>query len=52
MPSTNVARVRFPQSASYVVEFVGSLIYSALKGFFPGTLVFPSHQKPTFDLIC
>jgi len=25
--------------------------YSALRGFSPGTLVFPSHQKPTFDLL-
>ena len=33
------------------VEFVGSLLYSAPRGFSPGTPVFPSHQKPTFDLI-
>ena len=26
------------------------LLYSALRGFCPGTPVFPSHQKPTFDL--
>ena len=28
------------------------VLYSALRGFSPGTPVFPSHQKPTFDLIC
>ena len=27
------------------------VLYSALRGFSPGTLVFPSPQKPTFDLI-
>ena len=27
------------------------VLYSALRGFSPGTPVFPSHQKPTFDLI-
>ena len=29
------------------------VLYSAMRGFSPGTLVFPSHQKPTlnFDLI-
>ena len=27
------------------------LLYSAMRGFPPGTPVFPSHQKPTFDLI-
>ena len=32
-------------------EFVGSLL-SAPRGFSLGTLVFPSPQKPTFDLIC
>ena len=26
------------------------VLYSAMRGFSPGTLVFPSHQKPTFDL--
>ena len=26
------------------------ILYSAPSGFFPGTPVFPSHQKPTFDL--
>ena len=28
-----------------------SVLYSAPKGFSRGTLVFPSHEKPTFDLI-
>ena len=28
------------------------VLYSAMRGFSPGTPVFPSHQKPTFDLIC
>ena len=28
------------------------VLYSAPRGVFPGTLVFPSPQKPTFDLIC
>ena len=28
------------------------VLYSALRGFSPDTPVFPSHQKPTFDLIC
>ena len=27
------------------------VLYSAMRGFGPGTPVFPSHQKPTFDLI-
>ena len=27
------------------------VLYSAMRGFSPGTLVFPSHQKPTFDFI-
>ena len=27
------------------------VLYSAIRGFSPGTPVFPSHQKPTFDLI-
>ena len=27
------------------------VLYSAPRGFSPGTPVFPSHQKPTFDLI-
>ena len=26
------------------------VLYSALRGFSPGTPVFPSRQKPTFDL--
>ena len=28
------------------------VLYSAMRGFLPGTPVFPSHQKPAFDLIC
>ena len=28
------------------------VLYSAMRGFSPGTPVFPSPQKPTFDLIC
>ena len=28
------------------------VLYSAMRGFSPGTSVFPSHQKQTFDLIC
>ena len=27
------------------------VLYSAMRGFSLGTPVFPSHQKPTFDLI-
>ena len=27
------------------------VLYSAMRGFPPDTPVFPSHQKPTFDLI-
>ena len=27
------------------------VLYSPMRGFSPGTPVFPSHQKPTFDLI-
>ena len=28
------------------------VLYSAMRGFPTGTPVFPSHQKPAFDLIC
>ena len=28
------------------------VLYSAMRGFPPGTPVFPSHQKPAFHLIC
>ena len=28
------------------------VLYSAMRDFPPGTPVFPSHQKPAFDLIC
>ena len=34
------------------IEFVGSLLCSPARGFLPGTLVFPSHQKQAFDSIC
>ena len=27
------------------------VLYFAMRGFSPGTPVFPSHQKPTFDFI-
>ena len=27
------------------------VLYSAMRGFPPGTPVFPCHEKPTFDLI-
>ena len=28
------------------------VLYSALRGFSPGTPVFPSTQNPTFNLVC
>ena len=40
-------------SAPGVIRGLSLLVlYSALRDFPPGTPVFPSHQKPTFDLIC
>ena len=44
LPSTNVAGVRFPHPVSYVdwVFWFSNLLWE----------VFPSHKKPTFDLIC
>ena len=40
-------------SAPGVIRGLSLLVlYSAMRGFPPGTPVFPSHQKPTFDLIC
>jgi len=50
LPSTNVARVRFPHLASNVdwVCWFSTLLWEV---FPPGTPVIPSHQKPTFDLI-
>ena len=40
-------------SAPGVICWLSLLVlYSAMRGFPPGTPVFPSHQKPTFDLIC
>ena len=49
-PPTNVARVRFPDPASYVgwVCWFSTL----LREVFSGCSGFPSPQKPTFDLIC
>ena len=43
-----------PGSISAVAVTCGSsllVLYSAMGGFSPGTPVFPSHQKPTFDFI-
>ena len=43
-----------PGSISALAVTCGSsllVLYSAMRGFSPGTPVFPSHQKPTFDLI-
>ena len=38
-------------SAPGVISGLSLLVlYSAMRGFSPGTLVFLSHQKPTFDL--
>ena len=51
-PSTNVAQVRFPDSASIISGLSLLVLCSAPRGFSPGTPVFPSPQKPTFDLIC
>ena len=40
-------------SAPGVIRGLSLLVlYSAMRGFPLGTPVFPSHQKPTFDLIC
>ena len=40
-------------SAPGVIRGLSLLVlYSAMRGFPPGTPVFPSRQKPTFDLIC
>ena len=51
---TNVARVRFPDSASYVICGLSLLVrYSALRGISPGTPVSPLLKNQlTFDLIC
>ena len=46
-PPTNVARVRFPDSASYVGWVCCWFSSLAPRGFSPGTPVFPSPQKPT-----
>ena len=49
-PPTNVARIRFPDSASYVGWVCW---FSTLqRKVFSGYSGFPSPQKPTFDLIC
>ena len=45
----NVQQVQFPDSALCGLSLL--VLYSALRGFSPGTPVFPSPQKPTFDLI-
>ena len=45
-PPTNVSRVRFPDPASYVSLLL--VLFSAPRGFSPGTPGFPSAQKPTF----
>ena len=50
--STNVTRVQFPDPPSYVTGGV-CVFFTLLLDFFPsGSPVFPSHEKPTFDLIC
>ena len=48
-PSTNVARI---PALGVISRLSLLLLYSAPRGFSPGTPVFPSSQKPTFDLIC
>ena len=47
LPPTNVSRVRFqdPESCGLSLLLV---LFSAPRGFSPGTPVFPSPQKPTF----
>ena len=48
-PPTNVALVRYPGLG--VISGLSLLVlYSAPRGFSPGTPVFPSPLKPTFDL--
>ena len=48
--STNLSRVRFP--ALGVMSRLSLLVLpSAPRDFSPGTPVFPSPQKPAFDLI-
>ena len=48
-PPTNVARGSIPRPG--VISGPSLLVlYSALRGFSPCTPVFPSPQKPTFDL--
>ena len=40
-------------SAPGVISGLNLLVlYSAMRGFPPGIPVFPSHQKPAFDMIC
>ena len=41
-----------PDSASYMGWLSLLVLCSAPRGFSPGTPVFPSPQKPKFDLIC
>ena len=45
-------RVPFPAWPAIICGLSLLVLYSALKGFSPGTQVFSSHQKPTFDFIC
>ena len=51
LPFTIVARVQFPYSAAYVVEFAGSLLCS--EKFFPGYSGVPLSPKTNiwFDLL-
>ena len=49
MVRANVAGFDFRTRRHMWIEFVGSLLCS--ERFSPGTQVFPSHQKPTYDLI-
>ena len=44
--------VRFSDLSSELYGLSLLVLHSALSSFSSGTPVFPSHQKPTFDLIC
>ena len=52
LPPMPVARVRFPDPANLFRDPNLMVPYAVPRGFSPGTPVFPSPQKPTFDLIC
>ena len=41
-----------PGSIPRLGVICGLVLYSAPRGFSPGIPVFPSPQKPTFDMIC